>query len=93
MVMGAAQRVAGAVDNDPKSRESKDYVKALVKLIGTHGNLLANQVGQIEPAIPLGVFAIGQATQDDGRPRVAVPRDGGAGRIRLVSLRKKAPVD
>jgi len=84
----AAQRIAGIAANDPKSKQTKDYLKGLAKAAPTVSTV--GPAGLGDPGLPQGIY-LSLLTAHDGRPRIAVPEKA-TGRFNLYALKKDVPI-
>jgi len=84
----AAQRISGIANTDPKSKQTKEYIKGLAKAAPSVGSVGPASAG--DPGLPQGMYLTLQVAADS-RPRIAVPAKA-AGRFQLHALKKDVPV-
>jgi len=85
----AAQRIAAVAANDPKGKQTKEYLKGLAKAAGTVSTVAPASLG--DPSLPQGIY-LALLLGHDGRPRIAVPDAKGTGRFNLHALKKDVPI-
>jgi len=84
----AAQRIAGIAANDPKSKQTKDYIRGLAKAAPNLNTVSPASLG--DPGLPQGIY-LTLMTTHDGRPHIAVPTSA-AGQLRMYALKKDVPI-
>jgi len=93
LVTAAAQRMTACALSDPKSREAKDYLKAVSRVVtrgfGTHAYLAKTA----DPSLPDGIYVTGQGRGTVNVPvRIAIPAGSDFTSLRLYALKKTAPL-